>query len=155
MLFEIYFSHNAILIIIFTSCKGCSGLVSVLLSSPMRESCCPSLQGLFPPPPPLLPLPPLPPPPPPPPPELCQGENAGDHVSVVTCGNLPELQRGVPAPLPEDHPDLRGGGRGAAGDHLPRPGTPDTQPPNNRNHTAIHKVKKHIIQYNGITKKKK
>ena len=79
----------------------------------MKGSCSPSLQGQFP-----IPPPPLPPP------ELCQGEDAGDHVFVVACGNLPELQRGVPAPLPEDHPDLRRGGPGAPGDHLPRPGTP-------------------------------
>ena len=51
--------------------------------------------------------------------ELCPGEDAGDHVPVLAGRDVPELQRGPPAALPEDHPDLRRGGPGAPGDHLP------------------------------------
>lgn len=58
--------------------------------------------------------------------ELCTSEDAGYHVSIITGGHLPKLQRRTPAPLPQDHSDLRRGRSGASRLTLPRAGSTPT-----------------------------
>ncbi len=54
--------------------------------------------------------------------ELCSSENAGDHVSFVSGGYVPELQWGVSAAFTQDHPHVCRRGPRAPRNHLSWPG---------------------------------
>jgi len=51
--------------------------------------------------------------------ELLAGEDAGDDVAEFAGRSEPELQRGVPAQVPQDHPHVRRGRHRASGNNLP------------------------------------